>query len=486
MRLVIRRQTGARAPSFDALSSAALIAAMIAVSSGCARQAVGTSDGSAYAATATPKLQRSTLATIFYRGNPLPPEPDAEEREQARARLSAASEWERALLEELYPADEELWALVMRDSDDDGIKDFRVSDYYGRLLEGDSDIDGDGRSNTFDLSPYVPDADDAKVGSIPDHLSWRVVGKPPEMASIQQQLFRDYGILLVERSASFTPELALATFDAIVRVHRNLLGSGRLPTLRIIATEESSLLFKDAEEGASDFAQVLPATGTMEIYRHGIDAPPLVQLGFLSHEISHAVQYALDSNRAPRRALLIDHEVSAPPFHALVARYGWSRRSVDADPTAEFDLFRPQYIAPDAYEYLYREDPLSAWEDWLAVIYEVVGEECYLRDRRITELYILGDYSLSSPWEWYSDHVIAYVYMQMFDALGDGCTEAQVAQLQASAEAEVLAPEWPYFRFENARGAPFQQYLEKVQPIRATDAKDLARRYIPGSERCDG
>ena len=472
--------------SCSALSRVAIGAAMIAASSGCARQTVVAKHGSAYVAAANAELQRSTLAAVFYRGNPLPPEPDTEEREQARARVSTASEWERALLEELYPDDDELWALVMRDSDGDGIKDFRVSDYYGRLLEGDTDVDGDGRPNTLDPAPYVPDLDDAEVGSIPEHLSWRVARKSPEMASIQEQLFRHYGILLVERSADFTPELTVATFDAIVRVHRNVLGSRRLPTLRVIATEESSLLFKDAEEGVGDFAQVLPAAGVMEIYRRGIDAPPLVQLGFLSHEISHAVQYALDSSREQRRALLIDNEVSAPAFHALVARYGWSRRSVDADPTAEFELFRPQYISPDAYEYLYREEGLPAWEEWVAAIYEEVGEEGYLSDPRITELHILGDYSLSSPWEWYSDHVIAYLYMQMFDALGDGCTEAEVAQLQASAEAEVLAPEWPYFRFENARGAPFQQHLGEVQPIRATDAKDLARRYVPRSERCDG
>ena len=481
-----RTQIAVRAPSIGVRWFAALVAATVAVSSGCARQTVGTSDGLAYAGAASGELQRSALSTVFYRGNPLPPEPDAEERQRARARVSAASEWERALLEELYPGDDELWALVMRDSDGDGIKDFRVSDYYGRLLEGDTDIDGDGRPNTFDLSPYERDPDGAELPTIPDHLSWRVVGKPAEMASIQEQLFREYGILLVERSASFTPELAVATFDAIARVHRSVLGPRSLPTLRVIASEESSLLFEDAEEGAGDFAQVLPATGTMEIYRRGIDAPPLVQLGFLSHEISHGVQYALDSNREQRRALMIDNEVSAPTFHALVARYGWSRRSVDADPTAEFELFRPQYIAPDAYEYLYREEDLSAWEDWLAAIYEEVGEQSYLSDPRITELYILGDYSLSSPWEWYSDHVIAYVYMQMFDALAERCTEAEVAELRGSAEAEVLTPQWPYFRFENARGAPFQQHLDEVMPIRATDAKDLARRYVPGSERCGG
>jgi hypothetical protein len=229
---------------------------------------------------------------------------------------------------------------------------------------------------------------------------------------------------------------------------------------------------------------MFPATGTIEIYRRGIDAPPLVQLGFVSHEVSHAVQYALDYDDTRRREIVLENEVKAPKFHTLVAEYGWTRQPVEADPTTTYELFRPQYISSDTYEYLYREEGLAAWEEWLAAIYEEVGEENYLTDPRITELYILGDDSISSPWEWYSDHVIAHVYLAMFGTLRPGCSEADAAQLQAVAEAEVLASAWPYFRFENARGAAFQSHLEKKQPIRPADTSAMARRYIAGSERC--
>ena len=423
------------------LALATLAVAWSSMVLGCARRSVGTADASSASAHRA-DLQRATLDTVFFRGNPLPPAPGKEEREEARARVGSASEWERALLQKLYPDDDELWALVIRDSDRDGIKDYRVSDDCGRLLEGDTDVDGDGRPNVFDIEPYhraTEGPGPTRGRSIPEHLSWRSSGKPSEMASIQERLFRDYGVLLVERSAEFTPELAVAMSDAIARVHRKVLSRGGLPTLRVIATEESSLLLPNAEEGAEDFAQVLPATGTMEIYRRGIDSPPLVQLGFLSHEISHAVQYALDFDQARRSEIVLHNEVKAPKFHALVARYGWTRREVDADPTTRFELFRPQYISSDTYEYLYREEELVAWEDWLAAIYDEVGEANYLTDPRIAELHILGDYSLSSPWEWYSDHVIAQVYMAMFDALRSGCNDAEVEQLQAATEAEVLA-----------------------------------------------
>jgi hypothetical protein len=467
-------------------SLAALAVVAMLTTPACARRAVGAEDASSWSQANSVEAQRATLETVFYRGNPMPDEPDAEERAEARARVDAAAEWERGLLQELYPDNDGLWALAIRDSDGDGIKDYRVSDYYGRFLEGDTDLDGDGRPNVLDLEPYVRDAD-APKGSrkrvVPEHLSWRASGKPSEMVSIQDRLYRDYGILLVERSAEFTPGLARAVSDAIVRVHRKVIGRDGLPTLRLIVTEESSLLFADAEEGAGDFAQVFPATGTMEIYRRGIEAPPLVQLGFLSHEVSHAVQYGLDYG-AHRREIVVDNEVKAPRFHALVAKYGWTRQPVEADPTTTFELFRPQYISSDAYEYVYRDESLAAWEEWLAAIYEEVGDANYLTDPRITELYVLGDYSISSPWEWYSDEVIARVYLDMFATLRPGCSEDDAAQLQATAEAEVLAPAWPYFRFENARGAPFQTYLQKEQPIRPADAKEMARHYIAGSERC--
>ncbi len=85
--------------------------------------------------------QRRSLETIFYRGNPLPPMPAAAEMAAAAREVAAAAPWERELLRSMYPADPESWALALRDTDGDGVRDFRVSDYYGRWLEGDTDID---------------------------------------------------------------------------------------------------------------------------------------------------------------------------------------------------------------------------------------------------------------------------------------------------------------------------------------------------------
>jgi hypothetical protein len=463
----------------------AVIGGTMCLASGCARRSVVASDMSAETRPGAADLQRQTLFRLFYRDNPMPPPPNEAEREHARTRLETAAQWERALLTQLYPEDADLWALAMRDSDGDGVKDFRISDYYGRFLEGDIDLDGDGTSNVMDTSPYTADSAGTGSRSVPEHLSWRAQGKPEAMIDVQERLFRHHRIVLIERSAEFTADLAATILDAVTRVHRNKIGEAGLPTLRVIATEESSLLYEDAEEGAEDYAQVLPASQTMEIYRRGIDAPPLVQLGFLSHEISHAVQYALDYDERRQREIMVDNEVKAPNFHSLVADYGWTRRAVKPDPTTRFELFRPQYISSDAYEYLYRGERIDAWEKWLAAIYEEVGETDYLMDSRITELHILGDYSLLTPWEWFSDHVIAYVYLEMFEALRSRCSEGALKALEATVQTEILAPEWPYFRFANARGAAFQRYLHDMLPIAPEDAAVLAERYLPAGEACE-
>jgi hypothetical protein len=423
-------------------------------------------------------LQLESLGHVYYRDTPMPAMPDAAEAGEAARRVAAAQPWERELLTALYPEAPSLWALAIRDTDGDGIKDYRVSDFYGRFLEGDTDADGDGTANVLDAEPYAA-SPPAVDGALPAHLRWPDSEKPADVRHMQEVLYRDHGILLIERSAEFTPELARATFDVVTRVYRGVFeGQRSLPTLRVVATEESSLLYADAEEGAGDFAQVLPATQTLEIYRIGIDAPPVIQLGFLVHEIGHNLQFAMDYDDSERQAIVIDNFAAAPRFHELVRRFGWDTVSIPEDETVRFELFRPQYVAPEPWEYVYEGESLAAWEEWLAEIYEEVGEEAYLTDERIVAAQVLGDYSLSSPWEWYSDHLIAYLYLALFDALRADCDDSLVDAAAEALQQDVVAEYWPDFRFANARGAPFQAYLAASYPLAPGDAAQLAADYL--------
>ena len=223
--------------------------------------------------------QRESLAAVFYRGNPLPPLPTEIELAEIRKKVRRAPRWERRLLKQLFGRDKELWVYATRDSDGDGIFDFRVSDYHGRFLEGDTDLDGDGIVNILDGRPFRVDASPAAGSPLPPHLDWETQGKPAEMVDIQKELYTNYGILLVERTESFTPELARAVWDVVFRVYPKVFAQeGSLPTLKTIATEDYSLLDPEDPEGATDFAQVLAATQTLVIYRRGVESPPAIQL----------------------------------------------------------------------------------------------------------------------------------------------------------------------------------------------------------------
>lgn len=423
--------------------------------------------------------QRESLAAVFYRGNPMPPPPTDLELKEARSKVRKAPRWERRLLKQLYGRDRELWVYATRDSDGDGIFDFRVSDYYGRFLEGDTDLDGDGILNILDGRPFRVDASPGTGPSLPPHLDWEAQGKPAEMVQIQRELYSKYGIVLVERTESFTPELARAVWDAVTRVYQKVFAQeGSLPTLRTIATEDFSLLDPEDPEGATDFAQVLAATQTLVIYRRGVSSPPAIQLGFIAHEIGHNIQFALDYDDKRQQEIVERNYFAATRFHELVEPYGWTTVPLEIDPRDEFTLFRPQYLSIQPYEYLYNDEPLEDWEEWLTAIYDEVGEEEYLSDERITELHILGDYSLSGPWEWYSDHVIAYVYLALFDSLASRCSPASLQALKDKFQSEVVAPAWPYFAYENARGDDIQIHLRQVYTMTPANIAAMAETYL--------
>ncbi|TNF70519.1 MAG: hypothetical protein EP299_13890 [Acidobacteria bacterium] len=280
--------------------------------------------------------QRESLAAVFYRGNPLPPPPTDLELKEIRTKARKAPRWERRLLKRLYGRDRELWVYATRDSDGDGIFDFRVSDYYGRFLEGDTDLDGDGIVNILDGRPFRVDQSQGTGSPLPPHLDWEAQGKPAEMVRIQRELYSRYGIVLVERTESFTPELARAVWDTVTRVYPRVFArEGSLPTLKTIATEDYSLLDPDDPEGATDFAQVLAATQTLVIYRRGVESPPAIQLGFMSHEIGHNIQFALDYDEKRQQEIILLPLAFTSWWSPTVGRrYRWRSTRATSSPSS--------------------------------------------------------------------------------------------------------------------------------------------------------
>ena len=392
------------------------------------------------------------------------------------------------LLDELYGVRDDLKALAVRDRDGDGIPDYRVSDYFGKLAEGDVDVDGDGVHNVYDAHPYdaARGSPDADGDGIPDHLDWGNLGRDPELARIQLGLFRDHGIILLERNAEFDLPLAQAVDDTVRLVFRvPFERNAVLPTLRTVAVEKTALLNALLAEVAEDdtSAQVFSQTQSLTVYDPGRAVEDdLGLLGLLVHEMGHSFHMALDWDAARPGLENGRTDFPVPRVTEAVARFGWTTNEYY---DGLFEGLKPMprflYTGMSEPEFLLDGKTPEEWEGWLNAIYEELGEpEDYLEHPSFAREGVVGDSSLSTPYEWYGDNLLAYVV----SVLEAAALEGLPADDEAGAAAEVregitasLRAIWPAFHHRNI-GPEALAYFETTFPIREDDRRFLAERYI--------
>jgi len=449
--------------------------------------------------------QVRSLSLVYFRARddaqasslevPLPGDEEVARYKEQRERMNEEA---AAILDDVYGADDRLKALALRDSDGDGLADYRVSDYFGKFSEGDLDVDGDGVRNVLDSNPYdpkrggrdtngdgTPDANfaDTNRNSLPDHLDWAVMGRDAELASIQAGLYRDFHIALVERDAEFDLPLARAVDDVIRRVYGGrLAASSGLPNLRTIAVEQTALLNQQlAEEAGTDMdAQALYNSQSLVVYDAGRGVEdPIGLLGLLVHEIGHAWHMSLDWDAAHPERENGRNDFPASVFVRTVAPFGWSTNGYFDGELSDDLPVRPQflYTGISEPEFLYRGKSAQDWAEWLNEIYAELGEpEDYLEDERFTSRGIVGDYSLTTPYEWYGDNVLAYVLVTLEDAALAGLEPDQAASAREKLT-EALRAIWPGFYHRNL-GADARAYFAETFPIAQADRDLLVRRYI--------
>jgi len=449
--------------------------------------------------------QIRSLSLVYYRARdaaqaaslevPLPGDDEVARYRQQRDRMNEEA---RAILDDVYGANERLKALAIRDSDGDGLADYRISDYFGKFSEGDLDVDGDGIRNVLDSYPYdrtrggrdtngdgAPDADftDANRNSLPDHLDWAILGRDPELVAIQAGLYRDFRIALVERDAEFDLPLARAVDDVIRRVYgAKLVPSSGLPNLRTVAVERTALLNRElAEEAGTDMdAQALYNSQSLVIYDAGRSVEqPAGLLGLLVHEIGHAWHMSLDWDAEHPERENARNDFPAPVFVRTVAPFGWSTSGYFDGELADDLPVRPQflYTGISEPEFLYRGQSAQDWAVWVEEIYSTIGErDDYLEDERIASRGIVGDYSLTTPYEWYGDNVLAYVLVTLEEAALSGLEPEQAAKGRETIT-QALRAIWPGFYHRNL-ATDVRTYFTETFPISAADREALVRRYV--------
>ncbi len=481
----------AESPLARAFSTLALLLVVLSCSSGATFEihSVPPSEAAPPIVAKPPELgaaQRASLGYVFYRGNDMPRVPSDRELRRLARDFAEAPPAEVEELRGLFGDDRELLVYATRDSDGDGILDYRISEYYGKFFEGDLDVDGDGIRNVYDSHPHdakhggrdtdgdgAPDDPgsfaDRDGDGIPDHLDWSRRKADP-MPELQTRLFHDFNVMLVERSDRFSPELVRACDDVLRLVYRR-----PLPTLRTIAIEDQLLLQNDLGDNGFMLAQ----TQTLTIYAKSIEgAPPLVLLGLVAHEVDHAWQLSLDFDEQdiPKENVRVHY----PPgrFGAEVARFGWTADTQSLGGGYVHRLYWPHFYATSP-KFVFRGESPAAWKAWIDEIQQEVGPS-FLHDPRLATRGVVGPYSMTSPWEWHADQLMASLYSRMDREIAahPNPAIAKSATLLRMRMLEAVQRQWARYDYRNALGSGIDRDLGKRFPLSDEDLRFLVDRYV--------
>lgn len=430
--------------------------------------------------------QRRSLRYLYYRNNDAPPPPRPSELRRLERDLAMAPPVEVQELQDIYGNDTELLVYATRDTDNDGILDYRISEYRGKFFEGDIDVDGDGIRNVYDSAPYdpkrggvdtngdgVPDKpgsfDDRDGDGIPDHLDWSR-RKPEPLAAQQASLFHDFHLILVERSARATPELVQAVDDTLRYVIRE-----PLPSLRTLAIEDQLLISPDLGDNGFMLAQ----TQTLTICMNSLEgAAPIVVLGLLVHEVGHAWQLAQDFDAADLAAENVKMHFPPGRFTRSLERFGWK---VDRGTLGEgypHRLYWPHFYATSP-RYLYRGSSPNEWAAWFEDVQRESGPE-FLRNSPAVTWGMVGPYSLTSPWEWHADHMMAALYNRLDRGLDlhANRTYRNISGLLRKAMLESIQRQWSRYDYRNAVGTSIDRELGRRFALTPDEVQELVDRYV--------
>jgi len=433
------------------------------------------------------EAQLLSIKNALYRGSPEPPPPTKPELKRIKQLLKDPKHrYSAEVLRKHYGSNYDLMAYAYRDSDQDGVLDYRIaSTINGRFYEGDIDIDGDGVRNTHDMNPYDPTVglQDQNNNDIPDSIDWELTksaqcktrsSECAQLVTIQKELLLRYHVTLVERTADFPLVTAIAFKDALTKVFRKVTPQEGFYTLRTVASEAHAWLYPDDGETC---AMVFGPSQSMMIYNGSLSTPPFLQLALIIHELGHSYQYNLDWDASNMAAEYRRQYFPMRRFKQVVKHFDWTPRAHNIYSDDETDTLFASLDKENKSDFLYRNKTKGYWSNWIQNIWEDTGDG-YLDDPRVKSKHIVSEYSLSDPLEWYSEQLTAYILerveQEALSQLKDDETRNDFSKWMAAQEQEV----WPGFKHRNIRGSRSFSHLKKKFYLLKEDLKDLTQRYL--------
>jgi len=432
-----------------------------------------------------------SLQAVYYCGGALPPEPTLKELAELQT-LKALPELqdEADFLEKAFPGDERLQAFAIRDRDGDGVKDYRISP-EGSFRENDTDVDCDGLANALDSDPYglslspgapacalEPDwrqhSADGNGNGVPDHIDWSLsdaaAGGELRPADIQAGLYRDYGILLLDRQQRMPAALAVELDYVVREVFRNQVAPDLAP-LRAIATGQPMC------PGSDDYGWASPQNATLYLMPLTFELSPILRLEILVHEITHTLQFARDYSAEDLRGFRTRNRYDSDGFHSFASSLGWEAAQDQVPPFPAYRLAVKSCEFDYPFTLTYLGQPIQHW----ATVWDSEDAEARRQGHMVSR------YAFIDAWEWQAEYNAAFVLNRLVEAASSLCTAEQLALL-AERLRDDLATEWSYLA-ENARGLAAYETVVAGQFQAGDDAWiAMARHFLLGSYPglCDG
>jgi hypothetical protein len=431
---------------------------------------------------------------IYYEDGRKPDDPTPAELSALQALNSDAANF----LERVFPGNKKLQALAIRDRDGDGITDFRISE-CGLFRENDPDVDCDGIANVLDDQPYgsvanphpsscalEPDwrkiSNDHNQNGLPDQIEWHSDASNADesrAAKVQADLYRDFGIVLVNRAAQMPADLALQIDRVIREIFRGRIAPDFAP-LRVIAADS-----RVCPDTADYYGWSSPENSTVSLMDDTMALSPILRLEILVHEITHTIQYAMDFAPADLAGYRKENRWKSEGFRAFARSLEWGAEpnpSKDSGPDLRPVINHCKAIDPVTLSYQGDEFPDKDGLMYAGWRYNDLQYLWIKRDEtERAARHMASQYALMSDFEWDSEYRAAFVLNKLFDAAGRLCDQNEAQDIRAAFQNDIIKNEWN-ITIENARGLASYETVIAQQFSVADDTWDaLAREFLLGS-----